>query len=563
MRSKIKRLIIPAVCFTGVFFLGSCNKQLSPLLNNPSVPSTSAASPDLYLNNLQLSFKNFFQDATDLCDGLTRQEIMYGPTYYNAFAPTSYDDIWTQAYENVMLTANTMIPISLSKGETTHAGIAQVLKAYVMISLVDMFGDVPYSQALQGVGVPNPVTDKGAAIYDSAEALLTAAIANFAIKPSAKPSNDLFYGGNAANWTRLANTLLLKAYIQTRLVDNTVTAKIAALVTANNLITSGSQDFVFSYSTHSQAPDARIGHYVGNYGTDNGAGDYIGTWFMWELADAKGYQDPRTRYYLYRQLTDITTDPRVASQTTRQFAIPCYYRTDPYAPGVPYCLVDNGYWGRDHGNNEGIPPDNSLRTTWGLYPAAGAFDYNQNLPTGQSTGRETGAGGDGINPIWLASYTYFLEAEAALILGTPGNPKALTIAGVDASFTKVANFATAIGYKIPTSDTTMLITATNTAKYENTVGNLYSSASGTAAQLNVIETEYYLAAWGNGLETYNNYRRTGCPNNFQPTLDPNPGLFIRSFFYPSVYASFNKNAVQKTVVSNKVFWDTNPDNFVY
>jgi len=564
MRSKSKRLIILlAVCLPGVLFLGGCNKQLSPLLTNPSVPSPSAASPDLYLNNLQLSFKNLFQNATDLTDQLTRQEIMYGPTYYNAYSPTSFDGIWQTAYESVMLTANTMIPIAESKGETIHAGIAQTLKAYTMITMVDLFGDVPYSQADKGVAVPNPQVDKGAAIYDSAEALLDSAIANFAIKPSVKPANDLFYGGSASNWTALANTLLLKAYIQTRLVDNGVTAKIAALISANKLITSASQDFVFSYSSHSQAPDARNGHYVGNYGTDNGAGDYIGTWFMWELADAKGFQDPRTRYYLYRQCTDVYSDPRTASQTTRQFAIPCLYRTDPYAPGVPYCLVDNGYWGRDHGNSEGIPPDNSLRTTWGLYPAGGAFDYDQNLATGQSTGRETGAGGAGINPIWLSSYTYFLEAEAALILGTPGDPKALTISGVDASIKKVAGFAASIGYKIPTSDTTMLITATNTQKYENAVANQYQSASTTAAKLNVIETEYYLAAWGNGLETYNNYRRTGCPNNFQPALEPSPGLFIRSFFYPSVYANFNKNAVQKTTTNVRVFWDNNPDNFVY
>ncbi|GGB13362.1 SusD/RagB family nutrient-binding outer membrane lipoprotein [Puia dinghuensis] len=560
---RLKQFIIIAFVSLGGLLLSACNKQLSPLLNNPSVPTPTAASPDLYLNNLQLSFKGFFQSATDLTDGLTRQEIMYGPTYYNAFAPTSFDGIWSTAYESVLLTANTMIPIAQSKNETIHVGIAQVLKAYTMITMVDLFGDVPYSQADQGVTIPNPAVDKGAAIYDSAEALLTAAIANFAIKPSVKPANDLFYGGNAANWTALAKTLLLKAYVQTRLVDNTVAAKITALVNENNLIKSPSQDFVFSYSTHSQAPDARASHYITNYGTDNGAGDYIGTWFMWQLADAKGFADPRGRYYLYRQIDNVFTDSRTASQTTRQFAIPCLYRTDPYAPGVPYCLVDTGYWGRDHGDNEGIPPDNSLRTTWGLYPAGGAFDYNQNTATGQSTSRETGAGGNGINPIWLSSYTNFLEAEAALILGTPGDPKALTIAGVDASFNKVAGFAGAIGYKIPTSDTTMLITASNQQKYEAAVASQYQNAATTAAKLNVIETEYYLAAWGNGLETYNNYRRTGCPNNLQPTLDPNPGLFIRSFFYASVYADYNKNAVQKTTTNVKVFWDNNADNFVY
>ena len=82
----------------------------------------------------------------------------------------------------------------------------------------------------------------------------------------------------------------------------------------DNLIETGADDFVFSYSTHNQSPDSRASHYVNNYGTDNGAGDYIGTWFMWELADAKGFSDPRSRYYLYRQLDNVTNDPRVASE---------------------------------------------------------------------------------------------------------------------------------------------------------------------------------------------------------------------------------------------------------
>jgi hypothetical protein len=64
------------------------------------------------------------------------------------------------------------------------------------------------------------------------------------------------------------------------------------------------------------------------------------------------------------------------------------------------------------------------------------------------------------------------------------------------------------------------------------------------------------------VEPYNNYRRTGCPNNMQTALYGNAGLFIRSFFYASVYANYNKNAVQKTVTNIKVFWDNNPDNFV-
>jgi Starch-binding associating with outer membrane/Susd and RagB outer membrane lipoprotein len=560
MRANKYKLI--TILSAVVLISGACNKQLSPLLNNPSDASPSAANPDLYLNNLQLNFKGFFQDATDLSDQLVRQEIMYGPTYYNAFTPTSFDDIWTKAYQSVFLTANTMIPIAEAKQEYIHAGIAQVLKAYTMITMVDLFGDVPYSQADLGVGNTNPALDKGSDIYDSAVALLDSGIANFAKTASVGPSNDIFYGGSGASWTTLAKTLLLKVYVQTRLVDNSAAAKITALINENDLINTSAQDFVFAYSTHNQAPDSRSSHYITNYGTDNGAGDYLGTYFLWCLRDDKPIPDPRTPYYVYRQIDDITSDSRLPDQTTTQFAIPCLYRTDPYAPGVGYCIIDNGYWGRDHGNNEGIPPDNSLRSTWGVYPAGGAFDAKQNKAIGQSTGRVTGAGGNGINPIWLSSYTYFLKAEAALILSTPGDPMALTISGVDQSFNKVAGFASSIGYTLPTTDTNLLITPTKQQQYENIVKSLYTSASTTTGKLNVIEKEYYLASWGNGVEPYNNYRRTGCPNDMQPALLPGAGLFIRSFFYASVYANFNKDAVQKTVTNIKVFWDTNPDNFV-
>ena len=572
---KIKITIFIA---SALVFLGACKKldnQFSGLLNNPSLPDPNAASVDLYLNNLQAGFETFYQTASDLTDPLVRQETMFGPLYYNAYGPTSFDGLWSTAYTSVFKTANIMIPLAEAKSEFIHAGIAKVLKAYVMITMVDLFGDVPYSQANLGVANTNPKVDPGASIYDSALNLLDGAIADFGQSSLAVPTNDLFYGNGgseAAHWTTLAKTLKLKAYVQTRLVDNTVNTKIAALLTDGDLITSPSQDFTFHFSTHNSAPDSRDPHYVSNYGTDNGTSDYLGNYFMWCLAVEKGIVDPRIRYYIYRQIDDISgppnsnyaynySDSRLPDQTTTQFALACYYRSIPtnYPPGTPYCIVADGYWGRDHGNNEGTGPDGQLKSTWGVYPVAGAFDANQNVQVGPD--HEAGAKGNGISPIWLSSYTYFLEAEAALMLGTAGDPEALLVNGVNASFNKVAAFPASIGYSLPAAaDTTMTITTTNQANYVNKVKSLYEAASANADKLNVIMKEYYLASWGNGIEPYNNYRRTSCPNNLQPATNPDPGTFLQSFFYASVYANYNKNAVQKSNVGVKVFWDTNPDN---
>jgi hypothetical protein len=41
-------------------------------------------------------------------------------------------------------------------------------------------------------------------------------------------------------------------------------------------------------------------------------------------------------------------------------------------------------------------------------------------------------------------------------------------------------------------------------------------------------------------------------------IDPNPGAFVRSYFYPSNEANVNSNIVQKPGVDSQVFWDTNP-----
>jgi hypothetical protein len=584
---------------TGLIFLtlGSCkkfNNTYDSLLNDPSAATPDAASVDLYLNNLELGMAvtdpilgtgKFYsgydivgniQGASDFGSELVRMEsLATGNTYLNAFTPGNFDNMWQTAYTNIFKTANTLIPLAEAKKQYMHAGIAKVLKAYTMIAMVDLFGDIPYSEANQGTANPNPKADKGADVYAAALTLLDSAITELAlpVAQTLAPTNDVYFNANATNWITLAKTIKLKAYVQTRLVDNTVAPKITQLITDNDLINTSDQDFALAFSSHNQSPDSRHPKYINNYGTDAGAQDYIGTYFMFLLDEEKGIVDPRIRYYLYRQCDDITTDPRVAGQSTLQFAIPCFFRSYPpnFPPtsnpnigftSTPYCIVNTGYWGRDHLNSEGIPPDQLLRTTWGLYPAAGAFDADQNAAVGQSPGRESGAKGNGIFPIWLSSYTYFLEAESALTLSTPGDPLSLLIKGVNASFDKVSHFATTVGYSLPATDTSMLITPTSQQKYINKVTALYNAAGSADEKLNVIMKEYYLALWGNGLEPYNNYRRTGKPENMQPSLAPSAGFFIRSLFYPPTYVNFNRNTTQKPGTNVKVFWDNNPDNFI-
>ena len=79
-----------------------------------------------------------------------------------------------------------------------------------------------------------------------------------------------------------------------------------------------------------------------------------------------------------------------------------------------------------------------------------------------------------------------------------------------------------------------------------------------ADKMNLLGEQHLVAHFGNGSNSYNFYRRTGYPLTLQWTVEPAPGGFVRSLFYPADEANTNPNIAQKPDVSVKVFWDNNP-----
>ena len=555
--NKLKLIIIASVV------LVSCQKKLDEFIVNPNGPDLSNASVDLLLNNVQLNFVGFYGTANDFGGQLTRQQQWYGPLYNNGYSPSSFDGMWSNAYTGIMKNANKLIEIADGEKKYFAIGIAQVIKAYTLGTLVDYFGDVPYSQAVLGIENQNPEVDASADLYTTVFALLDSAISNFQKTSAASPQNDLFYNGSKANWIKAAKTLKLKFYTQIRLVDNSVSSKISALLTENDLINTTAQDFEFKFGTNINSPDSRHPHYAANYRSQRSATEFIGNHFMWAvIAEKSGgvvtATDPRRRYYFYRQQTNYAN---VNVQTCS-----CAFENVPgHYPSVPdqgtFCLPGAGYWGRDHGDNSGIPPDGQLRTTWGIYPAGGQMDQSQ----GAAVNLEVGGRGAGIHPIWESFFTSFLEAEISLKLGiaTAGTPRALLEKGVRGSITKVLGFPATIGVTV---DPSFVPSQSAIDSYVGIVLNDYDNAADDDERMEVIMKEYYLALWGNGVESYNNYRRTGKPSNLQPVKSSaTPGFFPRSQYYPFVFVNRNFNApAQKDIgqAPNKVFWDNNPDNFV-
>lgn len=550
-----------SVLLFAVMMLHSCTKKLDDLLNNPNSATPEAADVDLFLNTVQLNFRSFYTTASDYGGQLTRQQVWYGPLYSNGFSPTSFDGMWSSAYTGVVKHVDALIPIAEQQNKFIQEGIAKLLKAYTMATLVDDFGDVPFSEADLGTANINPKADQGQSIYDAMLTLIDDAVSNLNNPEAGSgPANDLFYGGDVSKWVAFANTLKLKLLMQERLVNSSAKTQIESILADNDLINDAAQDFTYRYGTNLTSPDNRHPHYAVNY-TSSGAGDYIGTYFLYVVAAEKSggsvsSTDPRRRYYFYRQQIDYTN---ANSQTC-----PCYFQSRPahYPEDMPFCLIGSGYWGRDHGDNSGIGPDPTYRTAWGLYPAGGKFDES----AGESIADQgEGAGGKGIEPIWLSSFTYFLQAEAAIALDitTNGDARSLLEKGVRASINKVLNFPASINYSV---NPDFIPSSTAVDNYVNIVLDDYDAAANDDERMNIIMKEYYIAAWGNGVEPYNNYRRTGKPANMQVAVTTsNPGYFIRSFYYPSNYVNNNVNAPAQRNLGlevNKVFWDNNPDDFI-
>ena len=551
---------------TALFIITFSCSKFDDKLTDPNFPAPETADVDLYLNYVQLGFADIWGNAGQLDNlpglnenglELMRMEAMQSRTYLDAYSPTSVDNAWRDGYQKVFKNVNALIPIAKNSSRFLHIGMAEVLKAYTATILVDFFGDIPYAEANEGIENTNPKIDSGKDIYDSAFHLLDSAIANFnrVTTLTKLPTNDLFYPASttatakATSWRRAAKTIKLKLLNQVRLVDNTAKARIDALLADGELINTDAQAFVFRYSSKSLNPDSRNPKYSAYY-TNNGATDYLGNGFMYIVYEEKGIDlDPRWRYYFYRQIGNTTTLPASTLECANSPAPP------HYPAGVPYCVANfAGFYGRDHGNDRGIPPDGFQRTIWGLYPVGGKFDNDEKT---KITGATDGAQGQGINPIWQPGFTDFVKAESALSQGTAGNPRTLLESGVRKSIATVVAFPATIGITIPTN---RVPTTTTIQKYVDKVLALYDAAPASSDKLNVIMKEFYIALYGNGIEAYNNYRRTGMPRNLQPNLNPSPGPFLRSLIYPAVFANRNNLVTQKSTTNVKVFWDNNPDN---
>lgn len=121
----------------------------------------------------------------------------------------------------------------------------QIVMAYQ--TLVDLFGDVPYNEALDIVGYPLPKYDDAKTIYLDLASRLDAAIANMDGSQESFGKADLIYKGNVANWKTLANSVKLKLGLHLADVEPAKAKSIIESAYNSGVMTNESQTALFQY----------------------------------------------------------------------------------------------------------------------------------------------------------------------------------------------------------------------------------------------------------------------------------------------------------------------------
>ncbi len=164
-------------------------------------------------------------------------------------------------YDGPMINIKQMLMFAEENGYVPHyIGIGKTLMALCLGNVTSLWGDVPYSEALQSSTNLNPRYDSQELIYETIQQLLDEAIVAFdteneGIKPGA---DDLIFGGNMAKWKQTAYALKARYYMHLtkREVDLSYNPSQAALNAVTNGMLSNEDDMIYQYgySASEQSP---------------------------------------------------------------------------------------------------------------------------------------------------------------------------------------------------------------------------------------------------------------------------------------------------------------------
>jgi hypothetical protein len=500
------------------------------------LPATQTRIADILNNSSNQGF---------LSHHLTKSGSVGGTFNYltGRLQPQDGDGFWQQLY-----TVNTNLGLIKNKavelGIKSYEGIAVTLMTHNFQRLVDMYGNIPYTEALGGKDLYQPVYDDAKTIYTNLLADIDHAIACFTAAQTADQvqlsttnriaTYDVMAKGDMAKWIRFAHSLRLR--ILMRISDGgnynaEITASVGKGLAYNELM---------ECNPGYQAVAGKMKPWSTNFGWNqlnasvNGQSYYRPTRDLIDML--RDNNDPRLRVYAQPRLTIGEDDKGFADYTTAGLL-------NEYYIGIPF--------------GQQNPPENMFTCSIGI----GSLYLK---PTRDPTTN---------SPILGGFETSFLLAEAALKGYIPGGDAEAQkqyengVKGVFAYLNEPLRGAIETpGY--PTSYAGMRPPITGTAEaaattYLSQAGNTFcnwSEMTTNAQKLNAIASQKWISLFGvNPIEAWSEFRRLDLPELGSSTQSQE--LYnIAILPYPQTEINLNldnylPNGEGRDVYKTLVFWD--------
>lgn len=434
------------------------------------------------------------------------------------------NDRWG-AYTGVIKPLVQIISIIKDKpGYKNLYSMVRIWKAFAFMTLVDTYGDVPYSEAGKAYleGITSPKYDKMADIYADLYTELKTATADLSASNEYVPS-DLFFGGapsstpalitaQVAHWKKIGYSLLLRLGMRYSKIDAQKAASIVQEAFAGGVILSNSDNVVVTqYNGTTPNGFSNLQRNVSPYFY------YLAEPFVTQL---KSTNDPRLKYIgaSYANPTTVTSTATRDTTTANQYGFPVGYDAVSFltAPG------------------------------------------------------SRGAKGGGLNYTQL-NYQVMLSSVAPALFITNAQTQLLLaeakFRGWITGSTTAQQYYEA-GVKAAMDDWNYF-PGTFSPAVSNTEKDNYLLGPGVAYNdadaLKLINTQYWIASITNGPEAFANWRRSGFPellrNKYNDDLVPDGG-FVRRMSYPDAEKAANAanyNAAAASMggdkITKRVFWD--------
>ncbi|HKS07843.1 MAG TPA: SusD/RagB family nutrient-binding outer membrane lipoprotein [Gemmatimonadaceae bacterium] len=496
-RLKIALLAVGAISVT------ACETDLTDINTNPNSPTTAPATT-LFTNATVTTMGRFngsFQtlSMTSLFAHHVAQ-VQYVEEDRGRIRPETIDALFLGVYTSELEDYEKVVALGTAANSPNTVGPARVMQSWVFQNITDLWGDIPFTEALKGdIGGPmKPAYDPQEDIYDSLLVRLTEAGAtmNPASTDAGLGSADPIYGGDVAQWRKFANVLRARMAMRMQKVDQ---AKASAELTAafaapGGLFTSNADNAVLAWP---------------------GDGIFNNPW----ANNFSGRDDHRMAKTLIDTLLAFN-DPR----------LPIYAQPTQANPLV-YAGLPNGM------DNTTVPPFFNTTSRPGAIFYPGATTYGT---------FGTSAGNAYPSNILTYAELCFIQAEAAerSIGGlAPGAAAGFYNAGVTASIEQWGGS--------PAAATTYL-------------GQAGVTYVGGAAGLQQIHLQKWIALFTQGSEAWSNWRRTGHPSTIVagPSAYPEGIPLARRLPYPGSEQSVNAEALAAAIArqgadtyATRMWWD--------